>query len=215
MADNIIEKVEGVINDSKALQQDAKQVLDDMGSSLFQNKVENLQLKVQKFIPIAAGHASKPEAPWYEEVPVAQLKSMPDLYRQFEKTLSKNEKLCGSIDIDIDEMIKDIDAVETLQGSLNSLITSMDLSSEYTGKAKEIKNRLIATRAEAHTILAWHGTATHSKDQRMKAIGIVHTWMCDKGGDTKMLLPKIRELLQESGEHKPGSATAKRQKFNF
>ena len=209
--------MEGVINDSKALQQDANAVLDDMGSSLFQNKLENLKLKVQKFVPIAAGNASKPEAPWYEEVPIAQLKSMPDLHRQFEKTLSKNEKLCGSIDADIDQMIKDIDAVETLQGSLNSLVTSMDLSSEYCGKAKEIKNRLIATRAEAHTILAWHGTATHSKDQRMKAIGIVHTRMCDKGGDTKMLLPKIRELLQESGEHKPGkeTATAKRLKFNF
>ena len=93
MADNIIEKVEGVINDSKALQHDANAVLDDMGCSLFKNKLDNLKLKVQAFIPIAAGHASKPEAPWYEELPVAQLKSMPDLYRQFEKTLSKNEKL--------------------------------------------------------------------------------------------------------------------------
>ena len=215
MADNIIEAIQGVTNDAKALEQDAKAVLDDMGCTLFKNKLDNLGRRADAFAPIAAGHASKPGAPWYEEVPAAQLKSMPDLYRHFEKSLGKNDKLCNTIDADIDKMIQEIDAVETLQGSLKGLVINIDMSVEWPAKtkAKEVKDRMIATRVEAHTVLAWHGTATHSKDQRMKAIGIVHNWLGEKQGDTKLLFPKIRELLQESGDHKPAVQPAKKMKL--
>ena len=165
---------------------------------------------------VAGGHASKPEGKWYEEMPTVQLKSMPDLYRVFDKTLAKNEKLCSSIDAEVDKMIQDIDEVQNLQGSLKDLVTSLDMAADQPAvtRAKEVKDIMVSTRVDAHCILAWHGTATASRDQRMKAIGIVHTWMCDKAGDTKLLLPKIKELLLEAAAHKPDPAS-KRQKFKF
>ena len=217
MESNVIEVIESVMHDARALEQDFAKMLDDLGCSLFTNKLQNLQNRAEAFAGVTGGHPSKPGARWYEEMPTAQLKSMPDLYRCFEKTLGKNDKVCNSIDADIDVMIQHIDELENLQGSLKGLVVSMDMGCEFPAKtrAKEVKDIMVSTRVEAHCILAWHGTATASKDQRMKAIKIVHTWMSDKNGDTKQLLPKIRELLQEAAAHQPDQQASKRQKLKF
>ena len=217
MHSNVLEAIESVMHDAKALEQEFAKMLDDLGCSLFQSKLENLKRQADSFAKVAGGHPSKPGARWYAEVPTAQLSSMPDLFRWFGQTLGKNDALCNNIDSDVDALSRSIDEVQNLQGSLKGLVQNMDLSCDYVPlqRAREVKDMMVSTRVEAHTILAWHGTATASKDQRMKAIKIVHSWMADKNGDFKVVLPKVRELLQEAAVHQPDSGQSKRARLKF
>ena len=49
MENNVIEAIEFVMHDAKALEQDFAKMLDELGSTLFKNKLENLEKRAQAF----------------------------------------------------------------------------------------------------------------------------------------------------------------------